>query len=76
MTQPADAYVQHQQALAIAIASPPEEARALEGIGRCQLQNDQPAEDAKSLHQALAICQDIGSPDASRVQTLIRNNSL
>jgi transcriptional regulator with XRE-family HTH domain len=59
----------HGQALAIAreVGAPAEEARALEGIGRSLLRQD-PAEAAAYLRRALGIYQNIGAPDARRVQ--------
>jgi Tfp pilus assembly protein PilF len=60
----------HSQALAIAheIGAPFEEARALEGIGRCHLHDGNPAEGAAYLRQALAIYHRIGAADARRVK--------
>ena len=60
----------HNQALAIArdIGAPLEEARALEGIGRCYLQDGHDREGTTHLQQALAIYQRIGAPGAQRVQ--------
>ncbi len=64
-----EARSQHSQALAIAreVGAPLEEARALEGIGRSHLHQD-PAEAAAYLRHALEIYQNIGAPDARRVQ--------
>ncbi len=60
----------HAQALAIArdLGTPPEEARALEGIGHSHLHDDNPAQAAAPLQDALAIYQRIESPAARRVQ--------
>ena len=75
---PAQAHARHEQALAIAtdIASPLETARALEGIGRCQLQDGNQNDGAEVLHRALAIYQRIGSPNAQRVETTLRDQEL
>jgi hypothetical protein len=74
---PAEARARHERALAVAtataIASPLEEARALEGIGRCHLQHGQ---DAAPLRRALAIYHRIGSPGAERVETTLRDHGL
>ena len=53
----------HTQALAIArdLGVPLEEARALEGIGRCHLQDGNPGEGPTRLRQALTIHQRIGA---------------
>jgi tetratricopeptide (TPR) repeat protein/transcriptional regulator with XRE-family HTH domain len=61
--------IQHTEALAIAseLGTPGEQARALEGIGRSLLHRD-PPEAAAHLRQALEIYQQIGAPDARRVQ--------
>jgi tetratricopeptide (TPR) repeat protein len=71
--EPGQAHDHYEQARAIAasIASPLADARALEGIGRCHLVQDQPADGAAALHRALAIYQRIGSPGAERVQRLL-----
>ena len=67
----------HTQALAIAraLGTPQQEARALEGIGRCHLQDGNPGEGTANLRQALAIYQRIGTPDAQRVQETLRGCS-
>ena len=67
----------HTQALAIAreLGVPLEEARALEGIGHCHIQDGNPGEGAAKLRQALAIYQRIGAPDAQRVQETLRSCS-
>jgi tetratricopeptide (TPR) repeat protein/DNA-binding XRE family transcriptional regulator len=66
---PHDARSHHTQALTIAreVGAPLEEARALEGIGRSLLHQDS-AEAAAHLQHALEIYQNIGAPDARRVQ--------
>jgi tetratricopeptide (TPR) repeat protein len=75
---PAEARARHEQALAIAtgMAAPLEEARALEGIGRCHLQDDKPGHGAVQLRQALAIYERIGSANAQRVETTLRDHDL
>jgi len=69
---------QHAQALAIAreIGMPLEEAHALEGIGRSYLKDGSRRQAAAHLRQALTIHQRIGSPDAQRVQEILRHHGL
>ena len=50
---------------------PLEEARALEGIGHCHMQNDDPGNGAAYLRQALAIYQRIAAPHARRLQKIL-----
>jgi tetratricopeptide (TPR) repeat protein len=59
----------HQQALDLArqIGSPPEEAHALAGLGRCARAGGRAAEAADRLRQALAIFQRIGAAEAAGV---------
>jgi hypothetical protein len=68
----------HTQALAIArdISVPLEEARALEGIGRCHFQDGNPGQGGACLRQALTIYQHIGAPGAQRVQEALRERGL
>ena len=68
----------HAQALAIAqgISAPLEEARALEGIGQCHLQDGRPGDGTAHLHQALAIYQRLGAPNARRVQETLRHHAI
>ncbi len=72
-SSPVQAQALHQEALTIAteIASPLQEARALEGIAQC-LQDGQPGHDDELLHRALAIYERIGSPHAERVAANLR----
>jgi tetratricopeptide (TPR) repeat protein/transcriptional regulator with XRE-family HTH domain len=72
-----EARYHHGQALAIAreVGAPAEEARALEGIGRSFLPVD-PAEAATYLRSALGIYQNIGAPDARRVQDALDGHGL
>jgi tetratricopeptide (TPR) repeat protein/transcriptional regulator with XRE-family HTH domain len=69
-----DARARHQEALDIAvdIPAPAEEARAREGIGRCQLLAGHGAEGGRHLRQALGIYQRIKSTNAERVAALLR----
>lgn len=53
-----------------------EQARALEGIGTCDLQEDKPGRDGKSLRRALELYQRIGSPHAGRVERTLRHHGL
>lgn len=75
---PADGIAHHVQALDIARALGTlfEEARALEGIGQCRLQDGQVGEGAGCLRQALALYRRLGSPDAERVETTLVNHGL
>ena len=75
---PAEAHAHHEQAHAIAtgITSPLEEARALEGIGRCHFHQRQLEKGGEALRQALAIYQQIGSPRAQRVVTALHDHGL
>jgi tetratricopeptide (TPR) repeat protein/transcriptional regulator with XRE-family HTH domain len=67
----------HSQALAIAgeLGAPLEEARAREGLGRSLLHQDS-AEAAAHLRHALEIYQNIGAPDARRVQDTLDDHGL
>jgi tetratricopeptide (TPR) repeat protein/transcriptional regulator with XRE-family HTH domain len=73
---PQQAHDYHSQALAIAreLGVPLEEARALEGIGRCHLQDGHPDEGTAHLQQALTIYQRIKAPAAQRVQKTLRDH--
>ncbi|MGH3971926.1 MAG: hypothetical protein ACRDS9_01155, partial [Pseudonocardiaceae bacterium] len=62
--------------IAQALGTPLEEARALEGIGHCRLQEGQASEGAAYLRQALALYRRLGSPDAQRVHTTLVNQGL
>ena len=68
----------HRQALEVAteMGAPNEEARAREGIGRCQLLRGQHRQAAESLTQALAIYRRIGSPRAGQVEQIVRDRGL
>ena len=68
----------HEEALAVALAieSLPNQARALEGIGRCQLGDGYPDAAAAPLREALDIYQRIGSPQADRLHDVIRENGM
>ena len=63
------------QGLSIArdISTPVEEAGALEGIGRCHIQEENPGQGTADLRQALAIYRRIGAPEAQRVETILLN---
>lgn len=54
--------LEQAQAIAIAIPSPLAEARALEGLGRCDLRDGRTEDGATALRQALTIYQRIGAP--------------
>ncbi len=70
---PATAEHVHMQALAIAVAvrSPLEEARALEGIGLSLVRSGRPDESAEHLRRAVILYQKVGSPHAARVKTVL-----
>ncbi|HYB86198.1 MAG TPA: tetratricopeptide repeat protein [Streptosporangiaceae bacterium] len=67
----------HGEALAIAreLGTPSEQARALEGIGRSLLDQD-PADAAAHLRQALRIYENIGAPGAQRVRETLAERGL
>jgi len=75
---PSEALALHTQALAIAteIEAPPAQARALEGIGQCQLRLGNTAAGATSLRQALQVYRRIGSANAARVRETLRAHGL
>ena len=64
----------HTQALAIArdLGAPLEEARALEGIGHCHLQDGHASEGTAHLQQALAIYQRINQPSTLFADSRLR----
>jgi tetratricopeptide (TPR) repeat protein/transcriptional regulator with XRE-family HTH domain len=72
------ARVHYQQAHAITmnIVAPLEEARALEGIGRCHLKDGHPDEAGTLLRQALTLYQRVGSPRISGIQATLNHNRL
>ena len=74
----ANALYWYEQALAIArdVDVPLEAARALEGIGQCQLRNGHPNQAGPNLREALAIYQRLRSPLAQRVQATIQEHQL
>jgi tetratricopeptide (TPR) repeat protein len=63
------------QALSITrdINTPVEEARALEGIGRCHIEEGSPSQGAAHIRQALAIYRRLGAPEAQRAETTLLN---
>lgn len=63
-------------AIAREIGMPLEEAHALEGIGRSHLKDGSRRPAAAHLRQALRIYRRIGSPDAQRVQEILRHYGL
>ncbi len=75
---PAKARIRHNEALALAVevASPFDEAHALEGVGCCHLREGQADQAAALLRQALEIYQRIGSPQARRVEALLRDHGM
>jgi hypothetical protein len=58
------------------IGVPAEEARAYEGISRCQMLAGQAAEGGQHLRQALAIYQRINSTNTERVAALLREQQI
>jgi hypothetical protein len=51
-----------------------EEARALEGLGRCLIQSGDGQAGAARLRQALEIYQRIGVPNAQQVEATLRDH--
>ena len=78
VSDPAQACAHHQQALEIArsISAILEEARALEGIGNCEILETGPGYDGVYLRRALGLYQQIGSPHAARVSETLRFHGL
>jgi tetratricopeptide (TPR) repeat protein len=74
----ADARAIYDEALAALreIPSPAEEARSLEGLGRCHLHAGEAAAAASSLRQAREIYARIGSPGVDRIDVLLREHGL
>jgi tetratricopeptide (TPR) repeat protein len=70
------AHYEHAQAIAADLAAPLEQARALEGIGRCHLMEGRSGKGAAALRQASAIYGKIGSPGAEQVQRLLAEHGL
>ena len=68
----------HTRALAIArdISAAPEEARALEGLGRAHIHGGNHGKGLDCLRQALTIYQRIKSPSAQRVNETLRQYAL
>jgi hypothetical protein len=58
------------------IRSLPDQARALEGIGRCDLRVGQAPAAASFLREALAIYAGLGSPRAGQIDSLLREHGL
>lgn len=71
----ADAYAKHERAHAIAIdiSSRMEEARALEGMGRCNFRQGYPGRGLTALRGAIAIFSEIGSTNVTRAIAALRN---
>jgi len=53
-----------------------EEARAVEGIGRCHLRNNRPDKASAMLREARAIYVRLGSPAAEQIAELLRDHNL
>jgi len=68
----------HTRALAIArdISAAPEEARALEGLGRAHIHGGNHGKGLDCLRQALTIYQRLGAPAAQRLRETLRGPSL
>jgi tetratricopeptide (TPR) repeat protein len=73
-SSPDQARARHEQALKVAhaITAPLEEARALEGIGRCHLCEGRAEDGTALLQQALDVYRRINSPHAGRVEAALR----
>ncbi len=78
VSDPAQARAHHEQALEIArsISAILEEARALEGIGNCEIHQTKPGDDDGYLRRALGLYRQIGSPHAARVSETLRFHDL
>lgn len=78
VSDPAQARAHHEQALEIArsISAILEEARALEGIGNCDIHQTKPGDDDGYLRRALGLYRQIGSPHAARVSETLRFHDL
>jgi tetratricopeptide (TPR) repeat protein/transcriptional regulator with XRE-family HTH domain len=78
VSDPGKARASHEQALSIArsITALLEEARALEGIGNCDIQGAQAEDGSVQLYRALEIYRKIGSPHAVRVDETLRFHRL
>jgi tetratricopeptide (TPR) repeat protein/transcriptional regulator with XRE-family HTH domain len=78
VSDPVEARSSHEQALDIArsITALLEEARALEGIGNCDIQDEDAAHGSMQLCRALEIYRRIGSPNAERVDRTLRFHGL
>ncbi len=74
-SSPRQAMSYHEQAriAAAGVSAESQEARALEGIGCCHLRNGKPDQAADFFRQALEICRRIGSPNATQLETRIRD---
>jgi Tfp pilus assembly protein PilF len=73
--EPKQARREFDQALAIAtdIGSPPAEARALEGKGRCEIQLGRRTEAITAPARAVDIYRHIESPNAQRAEAMLRS---
>jgi tetratricopeptide (TPR) repeat protein/transcriptional regulator with XRE-family HTH domain len=78
VSEPAQARAHHEQALEIArsISAILEEARALEGIGNCEIHQARPGYDSGYLRRALILYRQIGSPHEARVSETLRFHGL
>jgi len=78
VSDPTQARAHHEQALEIArsISAILEEARALEGIGNCEIHQTKPGDDDGYLRRALGLYRQIGSPHAARVSETLRFHDL
>lgn len=72
-----DARANYEQAAPIAgaIDALPEKARAIGGVGQCELWEGQNAEAHTSLRRALAFYEQIESPRAKHVIDVLRGNA-
>lgn len=63
----------HDQALVIvkSMNAPREQARALEGLGRCHIREAQPVPGCDLLRQALAIYEQMKPPQAQRIEEIL-----
>ncbi len=75
-TQQALSYHQQARQVAASAAAEYEQARALEGIGRCHLHNGQTDQAAAPLREALTIYHRLSSPASTQLERTLREHDL
>jgi len=71
---PARAFYERALALARPVTAPLEQAHALTGLGKCLLRDGQIAGGLAALREAAAIYRGLGSPDAQRLEVILREH--